>query len=73
MADVLMRGVSAEVLRRIDAQAESQGLSRNQFLLNRLNADFAHPAHPVTASDLERASEACADLLDDDLMAQAWR
>jgi hypothetical protein len=38
-----------------------------------LNTDFARPAHPVTASDLERASEACADLLDDDLMAQAWR
>jgi hypothetical protein len=73
VADVLMRGVSAEVLRRIDEQAESQGLSRNQFLVNLLNTDFALPVHPVTASDLERASEACADLLDDDLMAQAWR
>lgn len=32
MTDILIRGLSAEAVTRIESQARSQGLSRNEYL-----------------------------------------
>lgn len=74
MSDVLIRGLRKDVLSRIDEEAANRGMSRNEFLVTRLEQGFA-PKESVLASvaDLERASHAVSDLLDDELMARAWR
>lgn len=73
MADVLIRGLSAEAVSRIDHEAAAQGLSRNEYL--RRSLEHASPADRdtvVTLEDLRRASEAARDLLDEDVMRDAW-
>jgi len=60
MADVLIRGVSDAAVARIDAEVASYGLSPNEFLPRRFEAD-RHPSSPVgalTIDDLRRAAEA---------------
>ncbi len=74
MADVLIRGLSPEAVQRIDEEAAAQGLSRNEFLRRRLEqAPLADRATLVTLADLRRAADATRDLLDEDLMREAWR
>ncbi len=73
MTDILIRGLSAEAVERIDEGAAAQGLSRNEFL--RRHFELALPtdrATAVTLEDLQRASDAARDLLDGDLMHRAW-
>ena len=72
MPDVLIRGLSADAVRRIDAEASSLGLSRNEYLRRRLDAP-AEPRAQVQVADLRRAAGATADLLDPDVMDAAWR
>ena len=43
MADVLIRGLSEAAVARIDAEAASHGLSRNEFLRRRFEAE--RPPH----------------------------
>ncbi len=73
MADVLIRGLSSEAVARIDDEAAAQGLSRNEYLRRRFEqASPADRATVVSMEDLQRASEAVRDLLDEDVMRGAW-
>lgn len=74
MVDILIRGLSPEAVARINEEAATQGLSRNEYLRRR----FEHGVQPgrasaVTVSDLRRATEAARDLLDESVMRDAWR
>lgn len=73
MPDVLIRGLSAEAVARIDAEATAQGLSRSEYL--RRHFEHGVPTgrgEVVTVADLRRASQAARDLLDDEVMRDAW-
>jgi len=72
MPDVLVRGLSADSVRRIDNEAAALGLSRNEYLRQRLDAPAVPPV-PVRAADLRRAAGAAGDLLDPEVMDAAWR
>lgn len=73
MADVLIRGLSAQAVARIDEEAAAQGLSRNEYLRRALDRDVpADRERVVTLEDLRRASDAAHDLLDEDVMRDAW-
>lgn len=72
MPDILIRGLSAAAVQRIDAEAAAAGLSRSEYLRRRLEP--APEEHvPVEASDLRRAAAASRGLLDPDVMSAAWR
>ncbi len=75
MADVLIRGLSEAAVARIDAEAASRGLSRNEFLRRRFEADRppSSPVGELTIADLRRAAEAVSDLDDPQVMDAAWR
>ncbi len=74
MSDILIRGLKKDVVARIDEEAANRGMSRNEFLVTRLEQGFGpRNAAVATSADLERASRVAADLVDDDVMAQAWR
>ena len=74
MSDVLIRGLSADAVKRIDAEADSLGLSRNEYLRRKLET-AGQPPGPVRVcvADLRRAADAASDLLDPDVMDSAWR
>jgi len=72
MPDILIRGVPADDLARIDAHAAQLGLSRTEYLRRRLHQDAARPSAPVTAADLRAFSARFGDLEDPDVMRQAW-
>ena len=74
MTDVLIRNVPEADLRRLDAKASRAGLSRNDYLKRQIAQDVSHgePARKLTVEDLRRHAEAVADLLDEEVMRQAW-
>ncbi len=76
MTDILIRGISAEAIARIEERAEQLGLSRNEYLRRQL--DLVATADQdtsvmVTADDVRRASRAARDLDDPEVMSAAWR
>jgi hypothetical protein len=74
MTNVLIRGLSEATVERIDAEAASLGLSRNEFLRRRLENEASVPeAATVTADDWSRSAAAFADLANPDVMDAAWR
>ena len=76
MADVLIRGLSDGAVARIDADAAARGLSRQEYLRRRFEAEatVVRPAGSrLTVEDLRRAAAAAADLDDPDVMDSAWR
>jgi hypothetical protein len=73
MTDVLVRGVSPEDVARIDALAKGQGLSRAEYLRHLLRGAARREALAVSPADFERLADLGADLLDDGVMAAAWR
>jgi len=75
MADVLIRGLSDAAVARLDAEAASRGLSRNEFLRRRFEAERppSSPAGELTIADLRRAAEAVSDLNNPQVMDDAWR
>lgn len=73
MADVLIRDVPDRVLAAIDSEARHLGLSRSAYLRRVLERSTGTTAGSVTVEDLDRFSEAFADLADPDVMDQAWR
>jgi hypothetical protein len=75
MPDVLIRGLSEAAVARIDADAAGVGLSRNEFLRRRLEAERSTAAtgRQLTVDDLRRAAEAAKDLDDPQVMEAAWR
>ncbi|MDP9240185.1 MAG: antitoxin [Actinomycetota bacterium] len=72
MADVLIRGISDDVLAAIDASAVRLGLSRSEYLRRRLAQDVAFPTITVEVADFQHFSKTFADLGDAGVMAGAW-
>jgi hypothetical protein len=76
MADVLIRGLSEDAVARIDADAAARGLSRQEYLRRRFEAEgsVAGPNRSrLTVDDLRRAANAAADLDDSEVMDKAWQ
>jgi hypothetical protein len=74
MTDVLIRGLSDAAVARIDSDAASLGLSRNEYLRRRFESERS-PAgtSKLTVEDLRRAADAAKDLDDPQVMEAAWR
>ena len=75
MPDLLIRGLSEAAVARIDADAAAHGLSRNEYLRRRFEAERSRSAaqHQLTVDDLRRAAEAAKDLDDPQVTEAAWR
>jgi hypothetical protein len=75
MPDVLIRGLSEAAVARIDADAAAHGLSRNEYLRRRFEAERSASARggQLTIEDLRRAAEAAKDLNNPQIMEAAWR
>ncbi len=73
MPDFLVRDVPEDVLAAIDANAARLGLSRNEYVRRELNHVAQRSASPVTTDDLQRFASTFVDLVDTDVMAQAWK
>ena len=73
MTDILIRNVPDSVVAEIDAQASALGLSRVEFVRRQLLREAMRVQRPVTWDDLRNSDKRFLDLLDDDLMNQAWR
>ncbi len=73
MTDILIRGLSEAAVSRIDAEAESQGLSRNELLRRRLEGEVSSANVVITAYDWSRSASVFGDLDDPSVMAAAWR
>jgi hypothetical protein len=75
VTDVLIRGLSDAAVARIDADAAAAGLSRNEYLRRRFEAERSPSTIDVefTVDDLRRAAEAASDLDDPQVMENAWR
>jgi hypothetical protein len=75
MPDVLIRGLSEAAVARIDADAAAHGISRNEYLRRRFEAERSPTAAggQLTIDDLRRAAEAAKDLNNPQVMEAAWR
>ncbi|MFA5607957.1 MAG: hypothetical protein WDA07_12325 [Leucobacter sp.] len=74
MPDILICGLSNAAVERIDAEATTQGPSRNEFLRRRLEQGAPGPATPaITPEDWKRSAQVFSDLTDPDVMDDAWR
>ncbi|WP_166908424.1 hypothetical protein [Mycobacterium sp. DL440] len=75
MPDVLIRGLSEAAIANIDADAAAHGLSRNEYLRRRFEAERASSAvqGQLSIEDLRRAAEAAKDLDNPEVMGDAWR
>lgn len=76
MGDVLVRGLSEAAIARIDTDATARGLSRQEYLRQRFEAEGAVTSadrRRLTVDDLRRAASAAADLDDPGVMEDAWR
>lgn len=72
MTDILIRGVPDDALARIDERAARMGLSRGEYLRRRIAQDAAREERRLTVADLQRVAVLNQDLLDDDVMRDAW-
>lgn len=74
MPDVLIRDLPEHVVAAIDANARRLGLSRNEYLRRQLARTAGRPVErpAVTVEDLARSAGTFADLLDAEVMGQAW-
>ena len=72
MTDVLIRNVSEDALAQIDEQASNLGLSRSEYLRRQIEQLASRRSSSVSRVDFERLSELAVDLLDDDVMRDAW-
>lgn len=76
MPDLLIRGLSDAAVARIDSDAAARGLSRQEYLRRRFEAEgvvVGVTRSMLTIEDLRRAAEAAADLDDPEVMVSAWR
>jgi hypothetical protein len=69
--DLLIRDLTEAELGRLDARARALGLSRSEYVRRRLRQDVGGRA--LTRQDLARFADAHADLVDESVMAHAWR
>jgi hypothetical protein len=71
---MLIRNLSQDELDALDVLASKSGVSRAEYVRDRLRAEARRArAEPVTREDLDRVATLAADLLDDEVMAAAWR
>lgn len=67
-----VRGLSSDVIAKIDGAAEAAGVSRNAYIVQVLT-EHARRVRPVAAPEAFRhAAELAADLDDEKLMRAAW-
>lgn len=72
MTDVLIRNIPEDDLAQIDKQASDLGLSRGEYLRRQINQLAARRPGTLTRSDFQRLSDLASDLLDEDIMRDAW-
>jgi len=72
MTDILVRDVPDDVVAALDARAATLGLSRSEFLRRRL-AQESQGGAAVSVSELADFAEVFADLVDPEVMKDAWR
>lgn len=72
MTDLLIRNVDEADVRGIDALAARLGISRSELLRREAKKLGRRGAASVTPADLERSASLMVDLLDDEVMGQAW-
>jgi hypothetical protein len=72
MADLLIRGISDDVVSLVDGRARRLGLSRNEYLRRKLAQEVATDEGDVSLSALAEFAETFADLADEAVMSQAW-
>lgn len=72
MPDILIRDVPEPVASAIEARAKELGLSRPEFLRRCLEVEVMRSRVSIKVEDWSQLSTAFADLLDEDVMSQAW-
>ena len=72
MTDILIRDVPDDVLAAIDAKARRVGLSRTEYIRRTLSRERDDAAPEVRVEDLVRFAERFADLVDPQVIRQAW-
>jgi len=72
MPDVLIRNFPAEDLALLDQIAARLGISRTEYLRRRLQQEARRAVTTVTAASLMTLSQTITDLIDDDVMTDAW-
>lgn len=72
LTDVLIRGVAEVDLERVDERAARMGLSRGEYLRRRITQEAGREEGHLSVEDLQRAATRSRDLLDDDIMRDAW-
>lgn len=74
MPDIRISGMRPTTVAEIDRQARAKGLSRNEYLRDYLTTQFPpRRTSRLTLKDFEDSAHAAADLLDEKVMAEAWR
>lgn len=72
MTDLLIRNVEESDVRGLDALAARLGISRSELLRREVTKLARRDLVKVTRADFERAAVLAADLMDEDVMRQAW-
>lgn len=72
MTDVLIRDVADADLLAIDREAERLGVSRGEFLRWVTRNVARRSAPQATREDLLRSTNLARDLLDEEIMDEAW-
>ena len=72
MPDVLIRNFPAEDLALLDQLAARLGISRTEYLRRHLQQEARRAGTTVTAANLMTLSQTLTDLVDDDVMTDAW-
>lgn len=67
-----IRGLSPEVVEKIDVAAAARGMSRNAYIVEVLTEHIRRVRPLVTPESFARAAELASDLGDEDLMRAAW-
>lgn len=71
MTDILLRNLSDDEVRAIDAKASRLGLSRNEYLRRLVRRELAVVS--VTVADLADFAATFGDLGNPEVMSGAWR
>ncbi|MGH8907240.1 MAG: type II toxin-antitoxin system VapB family antitoxin [Egibacteraceae bacterium] len=67
-----VRGLSQDVIDRLDAAAAAKGVSRNAYVVEVLTQHARQVRPTVTRESFARAAELASDLGDKELMRAAW-
>ncbi|MGH2772732.1 MAG: type II toxin-antitoxin system VapB family antitoxin [Actinomycetota bacterium] len=70
--NLLIRGLTDEVVMSIDSAAQRLGISRSEYLRRELSGLAGRSSGSVTKGDLLRFADAFGDLGDPEVMRRAW-